>query len=564
MKKFSILSKIFLLGFFFSFMVYSNVVPGPEYYLINGSGSTINDILIIPYVEDAPELDGEMDSAWIFPPIGMFRYEQFESEDTVPASQDHAAYFKAAYNEDSFYFWAKVLDDIVTGEGSPNSYENDCFEIYFDGDNSDSATYDGYDDVQWRWVYGMTENEAGWCDIGENGSCAWTETDDGYEFELILDAADLADTNIVFEPGNIIGFEVKSSDNDNTGEPAAGTRENIVKWWSLDGTSWLHPVLFGTAALGGDGDLEDEVVGGFVLEMEYGAEIDGEDTDGEWYDVPQVKMTVCENWKMGDDEGFKDFQPYYRAGYNDDGFYFFGFVLDDIATGEGSTNSYENDCFEIYFDGDNSDSATYDGIDDVQWRYVYGYTENEAGWCDLYAGGECAWMEIYGGYQFELFLDAGDLADTNIVLEEGDEIGFEVQCSDNDNTGEPAAGTRDVISKWWNIDGTSWQHPNLFGTVILSRKLTGISEPSIVNINLYVPSILKSNTNISYYIPVKSPVKLNLFNIAGQKVSTLIDEVQNPGTYIKLMDISALANGTYLCKLEACDETIAKKVIIIK
>jgi hypothetical protein len=555
-KRLPILTRMLLLLVCFSFMLFAA-----------NSGSTLNGVLVIPYVADAPDIDGVMDEEWIFQPNGLFCYEQFESEDEVPASEDHAAYFKAAYNEDGFYLWAKVLDDIVTGEGSTNSYENDCFEIYFDGDNSDSATYDGIDDVQWRYVYGYTENEAGWCDLYAGGECAWVEEEDGYTFELSLDAADLADTNIVFEPGDVIGFEVQCADNDNEEEAAAGTRENIVKWWNLDGTSWQHPTLFGQALLGEDGDLEDEVIGDFVLEMEEGADIDAENTDDEWTAIPEVKLSVNESWTMGDDEGFKDFQPYYKAGYNDDGFYFFGLVLDDVVTGEGSTNSYENDCFEIYFDGDNSDSATYDGIDDVQWRYVYGYTENEAGWCDLYSAGECAWAELAGGngYTFELFLDAGDLADTNIVLEDGAEIGFEVQCADNDNTGEATAGTRDVISKWWNIDGTSWQHPNLFGTVLLGTSSTapdpnpiaGVEEEAAAGISVDVPAIVSSSVlAISSAADIANAV---LYNIAGQEVAAAAGNGGNA-----VLDVANLPNGVYLCKVEAGNGSVTKKVTLLK
>ncbi len=556
MKRLPILAGMIMLLVCFSFMLSAA-----------NSGSTLNGVLVIPYIADAPVIDGSMDEEWIFQPNGLFCYEQFESTDTVPQSVDHAAYFKAAYNEDGFYLWAKVLDDIVTGEGSTNSYENDCFEIYFDGNNSDSATYDGFDDVQWRYVYGYDEDNAGWCDLGAGGSCAWAEVEGGYEFELLLDAADLADTNLVFEPGDVIGFEVQCADNDNEEVAAAGTREDIVKWWNLDGTSWQHPTLFGSALLGEDGDLEDEVIGDFILEMADGAVIDAANTDNEWDAVPQVKLSVNESWTMGDDEGFKDFQPYYQAGYNEDGFYFLGLVIDDIVTGEGSTNSYENDCFEIYFDGDNSDSATYDGIDDVQWRYVYGYTEVPTaggGWCDIGENGECAWAEVPGGYQFELFLDAADLADTNIVLEDGAEIGFEVQGADNDNTGVAAAGTRDVISKWWNIDGTSWQHPNLFGTVILGTSSTapdpnpiaGVEEVA-AGISVDVPAIVSSSV-----LAVSSAANIanvTLYNIAGQEVKAAAGNGGNAA-----LDVSDLPSGVYLCKVEAGNGSVVKKVTLIK
>jgi len=550
-KRLPILVKMVLLLVCFSFMLSAY-----------NSGSTVNRNIVIPYVQLAPELDGEMDADWTFPPNGNFVFEKIDS-DSVPATTDHSAFWKAAYNENGFYFWARVTDDSIYVDTAANTYEQDCFELYFDGDDSDSTTYDGVDDVQWRWRYGVDVG-AGEPGGGQpecpNAEAAWAELPDGsgYTFELIIPTSDLVFTP---EPGTEIGFEVQTADNDGEG------RETITKWWNIDGQSWLNPQLFGNAMLGGNGALEEEVVGDFIEEVDLAPVLDGENTNGEWDVAPEVKMTVNESWAIADDEGYKDFQPYYKAAWNADGFYFFAHVIDDSIYVDTAANSWEQDCFELYFDGDNSDSTSYDGVDDVQWRWRYGVDvgAGEAG------GGqpgcpnaEAAWVKTGDGYNFELIIPSSDLVFTPEV---GAVIGFEVQAADNDT------GTRDVISKWWNIDGQSWLNPSLFGTVELVAtgastapgwpEVAGVkeeAEAANAGISLAVPSVITTNAAVvKVSVPAGTAAKVSLFNIAGQ----LVKSAATNGDPVTL-DVSDLANGVYLCNLKAGGESVTEKITLIK
>jgi len=231
-KRLPILAKVFLFLVCFSFVLSAY-----------NSGSVVNNNLIIPFVEYAPDIDGEMDEEWTFSPVGMFVYEVAGGAGAAASQKlNHSAWFKAAYNDDGFYFFATVVDDIIYMDSTAYDYEQDCFEIYFDGDNSKGATYDGVDDVQWRWVYGATG--AGTPGGGQpecpNAEGMWVETASGYQFELKIPAEDLT-----FTPaeGAVIGFEVQCADND------TGARDAIGKWWNINGSSWQQPQLFGTVEL---------------------------------------------------------------------------------------------------------------------------------------------------------------------------------------------------------------------------------------------------------------------------------------------------------------------------
>jgi hypothetical protein len=526
MKGLPILTKMVLLVYF-AFTL-------SAYY----AGSTVNRDLIIPHVATAPQLDGSLDAEWTFPDVGMFVY--VDNDFPNYGHLDCSSFFRVAYDDDGdLCIYGQVIDDTIYTAGA-NSYEQDCFEIYLDGDNSKGGSYDGVDDVQWRYVYGLTEDSAGWLDPGE---VAWATTSNGYAMELVISAAELADTNIVLSEGDTIGFEVQVADNDGHG------REVMTKWWSGSNSSWQQPVLFGTAVLG-NGDITSDV----IEYMEYAPNVDGT-MDADWEAVPEVAMTSVVD-RVFPDSGRGDFSSCFRAAYDDDGdFCFFGTVVDDSIYTAGA-NSYEQDCFEIYFDGDNSKGSSYDGVDDVQWRYVYGLTNDSAGWKDP---GEVAWAVTDTGYNMELVISAAELADTNITLATGDTIGFEVQVADNDGNG------RECMTKWWSESNNSWQQPVLFGTAILTLDgQEGIAETPAYNIDLSIPSVINSIAGISYTIPARSSVKLTLFNVAGQAVATPVDEVRDAGTYTATLNASGLANGVYLCTLEACGGATTRKVMLVK
>jgi hypothetical protein len=276
--------------------------------------------------------------------------------------------------------------------------------------------------------------------------------------------------------------------------------------------------------------------------------------DAAWT-FPDVGMFVYANDDLPDG-GHTDLSSLFRVAWNENGFYLWGHVIDDSIFASGSDPG-EQDCFEIYFDGDNSKGVSYDG-NDVRWRWVYGRTDVDSGWTDA---GEWVWLETPNGYNFELAIPVADLqkGGTQLFeLTEGTVFGFEVQCSDNDGEG------RECMTKWWSESNYSWQQPVLFGTARLTLEGGGILEKLAYDIKLSLPSVISSNTTISYSIPARSSVRLTLFNSGGQAVRTLVNEVKDAGTTTVTLDASGLANGVYLCTLEACGGVITQKVTLIK
>ncbi|MBL4654199.1 MAG: T9SS type A sorting domain-containing protein, partial [Bacteroidia bacterium] len=61
---------------------------------------------------------------------------------------------------------------------------------------------------------------------------------------------------------------------------------------------------------------------------------------------------------------------------------------------------------------------------------------------------------------------------------------------------------------------------------------TSIKEiAQVTNVNIY-PNPYKSITNIEYQLNKQSFISLDIYNVLGKKVTTLVNENQTPGTYL--------------------------------
>ena len=89
-------------------------------------------------------------------------------------------------------------------------------------------------------------------------------------------------------------------------------------------------------------------------------------------------------------------------------------------------------------------------------------------------------------------------------------------------------------------------------------------QPSGFALDQNYPNPFNPTTNISYSLGRTSEVKLEIFNVLGQKVQTLVDERKNPGTYRITFDARNLSSGMYFYKLSTSGFTQTKKMVLIK
>jgi hypothetical protein len=102
---------------------------------------------------------------------------------------------------------------------------------------------------------------------------------------------------------------------------------------------------------------------------------------------------------------------------------------------------------------------------------------------------------------------------------------------------------------------------------IESMTLIGNAEeiiPAEFALNQNFPNPFNPRTTIGYNVPVSQHIRLSIYNIFGQEVSRLIDEREEPGVRSIEWDASNYPSGVYYYKLQAGNEVLCNKMILLK
>jgi len=78
------------------------------------------------------------------------------------------------------------------------------------------------------------------------------------------------------------------------------------------------------------------------------------------------------------------------------------------------------------------------------------------------------------------------------------------------------------------------------------------------------PNPFNSTTVISFSLPEQSNVKLNIFNIAGQKIKTLVNSDMQPGLHKVSWNADDVPSGVYFYTIETKYALQTRKVILLK
>ena len=78
------------------------------------------------------------------------------------------------------------------------------------------------------------------------------------------------------------------------------------------------------------------------------------------------------------------------------------------------------------------------------------------------------------------------------------------------------------------------------------------------------PNPFNPSTTIRFSVPKEVPVNLSVYNILGEKVKELKNEVMKPGYYEIEFDATSVASGVYLYRIKAGDFVQTKKMILLR
>jgi hypothetical protein len=160
------------------------------------------------------------------------------------------------------------------------------------------------------------------------------------------------------------------------------------------------------------------------------------------------------------------------------------------------------------------------------------------------AAGESTFVGTGSTYvQFSVNIEYfyGDVPDTAFVT----------IISDGPASGTPHAGTTFLVD-------------DLSFSGIVNSVQTVSSAPVAFSLEQNYPNPFNPSTTIRFSLATEFPVQLSVFNLIGQEVARPLDERKAAGVYAVQFDASALPTGTYIYRLRAGDQTMARTMTLVR
>ena len=98
----------------------------------------------------------------------------------------------------------------------------------------------------------------------------------------------------------------------------------------------------------------------------------------------------------------------------------------------------------------------------------------------------------------------------------------------------------------------------------VSVEPTGGELASNITLDQNYPNPFNPSTSFSYSIDQAQHVRVQVFDILGRHVVTLVDAMQAADTYTVTFDASSLASGTYLYQIQTPSKVISRKMMLVK
>jgi len=136
-----------------------------------------------------------------------------------------------------------------------------------------------------------------------------------------------------------------------------------------------------------------------------------------------------------------------------------------------------------------------------------------------------------------------------------------------------------IRARSWHIwSGVSWWDDMAFrglnsavttGVEDNTPHLTGTLLPDDYQLGQNYPNPFNPTSTIEYRLPKQADVKLEIFNVVGQKIATLVNSPQEAGTWRvqwngKRQDGATAATGVYIYRLSTPDVVLSKKMLFLK
>ncbi len=128
----------------------------------------------------------------------------------------------------------------------------------------------------------------------------------------------------------------------------------------------------------------------------------------------------------------------------------------------------------------------------------------------------------------------------------------------------------DNTSYYWRVKAlgdtvdSDWSEAWSFTTNTSTNAEQDPALPADLKLEQNYPNPFNPTTVISYYLPENSDVTLEVFNMLGKRVATLVSEQQQAGRHEVIFDGSELTSGNYIYRIRAGDYSEARQMMLVK
>lgn len=119
---------------------------------------------------------------------------------------------------------------------------------------------------------------------------------------------------------------------------------------------------------------------------------------------------------------------------------------------------------------------------------------------------------------------------------------------------------------WARLDNTTY---SIWTALIDTNKITGITEkvsdrPEFFKLISIYPNPFNPITTVKYQVPKLSYVTIEIYDVLGNEIASLVKEEKNAGTYEVTWSAGNFPSGIYFCKLKSGEFVEIKKVVLLK
>lgn len=151
----------------------------------------------------------------------------------------------------------------------------------------------------------------------------------------------------------------------------------------------------------------------------------------------------------------------------------------------------------------------------------------------------------------------------------------------NNDSGQMTQGSPDVVLSneyiyyTWNDNRTPGQGFDIFAridqfqTVSVDEPPKSAVVPSAFHLFQNFPNPFNPQTTIRYELPATSPVSLKVFNISGQEIISLVEEIQSAGSHSMFWNGNnasgeKVPSGIYYCRLKMGNVVQVRKMVLTR